>query len=216
MFRSQDGKITAAVVKSLGETAFPTADFSILNVPLDQAAAASMFTNLANMPCPRHTALVFARYPRGSKIEAIKNLSQHDPLNFLDMVHLWYEKPSTSSNVGFLPVAEDGYLFYKGDAPNVKNTAWFADKKPNATNFWGVSPAEYEGRAATHFRRFSWEIALLLYTMCEPIQSKRMIYGLDEDHEHVLKFSKTYGVQVHFLVSSEELAKNIISKYEIV
>lgn len=217
MYRSRDGKITVDVVKTSGDAVFPAADFSILNIPVNPGDAKSMFFNLFNSPAQRHMTLILDRHPRKSKLEAIGNLkeaTQHG-FSYLDTVHLWYERANTSSNIGLLPVAEGGHIFYKGDIPNVKNTSWFSPDNPNATNHWGLSPAEYEGRAATYHKKFAWEIGLLLYTMSEPVEHKRMIYGLDDDHEHVLKFAKVYGIQVHFLATSDAVAKQILSRYEV-
>lgn len=215
--RSQDGQITVDVVGHIGDAVFPAADFSIVNAPLVADKPKELATNIYNSPVQRHICLVMNRHSRKDKTYGLAGVSMMDEggLTYLDTVHLWYEKPSTSSNIGLLPIAEEGYLFYKGDAPNVKNTSWFAEGLPNASNMWGLTPSEGEGRAATHCKHFAWEVGLLLYTMASPVQMKRFVYALDEDHEHVLKFAKHYSVQVHFIVTSDSVARNILSRYEV-
>lgn len=215
MYRSSDGKITADSVSSIGDAVFPAADISMFNLPVDGNIAKCFFENLYNSPSQNHILLLFNRQSRKEKLTATKNISNISGFEFLDVVHLWYEKPSTSSNIGLLPVAEEAYLLYKGDIPNVKNTSWFSDGNPNATNMWGLSPAEHENRSATYHKKFAWEIALLLYTMKEPLAHNRIIYGLEDDYEHVLKFAKTYNINVHFVANSDNVAKQIISRYEV-
>lgn len=216
MHRSKDGKITADAVASVGDAVFPAADISLFNLPAESSVSKSFFENLYNSPSQNHILLIFNRQSRKDKLLATKNISNTCGFEFLDVVHLWYEKPSTSSNIGLLPIAEEAYLLYKGDVPNVKNTAWFSDGNPNATNLWGLTPAEYENRSSTYHKKFAWEVALLLYTMKEPLVHNRIIYGLDDDYEHVLKFAKTYNISVHFVVNSDNVAKQIISRYEVV
>ena len=214
MYRSKDGKVSVDVVQTLNEAVLPAADFSMINVPVNTVEALGAFEQLFNTPTHKHVCLAFVRHTRQVKLQALANIIK-SPFLYLDTVHIWYEKPSSSSNIGFLPIAEDAYVLYKGEAPTPKNTVWFGDGQPNATNMWGVAPAEREGRAHTHYKHFAWEIGLLLYSICQPVQVRKFIYALDEDHPHVLKFCREYNLDVHIITKSDEEAKKIISRADI-
>lgn len=211
MFNSASGQIKVDVVKNIAYTTFPAADFSLVNCPGDVMVAKDLFTNLFNTPVSRHIMLVFVRHTREDKVKALMNLAQAELAGWqlLDPVSIWYERPSGPSNIGLLSVCEDAYIFYKGQVPNIKNTSWFAPESPNATNHWGVTPAEHEGKSHTYFRRFSWEISLLLATMSQPAETKKLIYGLDGDHESVVKFCTEYGMSAQMYAKNAEEAKKI-------
>lgn len=213
MFRTKDGKIEIQAIKSLGDAVFPAADFTLANLPLDHNEAASFATNLYNSPSQRHVLMLFARHSRDEKPTALANLKLVNQAGWklLETVCVWYEKPSTSSNIGFLPVAEEAYIFYKGATPNVKNTEWFSpDGGANATNLWDLTPNEFEGKSFTYYRHFAWEIPLLLATLVDPAETCRFIYALDGDYDHVFKFCREHKQQVSVLLQSEEQAKKLI------
>lgn len=215
MYRSKDGKITVEVVTKMDNLgALPAAAFSLVNIPVLPMESKTLFERLYNTPSKNHIVLAFARHSRATKLESLGNLGSI-PFKFLDQIHIWYEKPSSSSNIGLLPVAEDAYIFYKDDAPKVKNTNWYSVDHPNASNMWGVTPYSGEGRAHTHYRYFSWEVALLLWTMANPIETRKLIYGLEDDHYHVLKFCREYDFSAHILTKASEEAQKIIARADL-
>jgi len=222
--RTQDGVIQIETTK-LGDSIFPAADFTMANIPIEQGEAEDFLKNLYNIPVERHILLLFCRHSREDKTKALANIhagmsavkaagiaakTPGAEWNFLDSVSVWYEKPSTSSNIGLLPVSEEAFIFYKGAVPNIKNTSWFGSGSPNATTTWGVSPAEYEKRAHTYYRKFSWEVALLMATMSDPAQTGRFIYALDGDYEHVFKFCREYGQQTVVYIGPDESAAKLM------
>jgi hypothetical protein len=214
MLRSKDGKVTILVTTDLATVPMPAADISFFNIPKDRDAAAALFAAIHNAPSRKHIALFFCRHSRTDRLKALANIAIDKELSYLDTVHLWYEKPSTSSNIGFLPLAEEGFILYKGSTPAVKNTAWFNPPESNASNSWGITAAEHEQRPFSYYRKFAWEIPLLLASMAEPRETERMIYGLDDDHESAFKFCKEYNMSIHTFAPSALEAQKLLDRYE--
>lgn len=178
----------------ISDIVLPASDFSFFNCPGDSSKVTGLFKNIYNIPVPRHVAFIFTRDSRGTKIDALSNLSLYkgSGLQYLDSVSITYERSSTPSGAGFLQLSEDVHIFYKGLPPNIKNTGWFRDDR-NASNHWDVTPAENEGRPHTYCKKFAWEVGLLAATLSAPANILKFIYGLDSDTEHVVKFADEYG-----------------------
>lgn len=219
MFKTRDGLVRIDIAEDLSEVIFPPADFSILNMPHDHEEAADLFTNLFNSPTSRHISLVFCRHKRGDRLRAMSNFDHIGNWNYLDSIHVWYEKASSSSNNGFLPVSEQGIVLYKGSVPDVKKTEWFSSddtQYSNATTLWNVASQPNEGSTSTYYQKFCWEIPLLLTSMAAPIEHKRFIYGFptNGDEESIFKFCKLYGFSIQLYVKTAKEASDLIERYK--
>lgn len=218
MIRSHDDLIRIEVIKNINNIPPVVSDFSIIDLPLSADEAHFSLLSIFNSPTPRHITLLLNRQKRKDRVDALMNLSIAQKIGFeyLDTVSIWYERPSTCSNNGFLPVCEVGYLFYKGAAPDVKTTAWFSDDKNNATNLWNVSAQPTEPRQVTYYQKFSWEIPLLLMSMSKPLENRRFIYHTelsDPEYESLFRFCKQYKMGVQLYSTSDATALHIIRSY---
>jgi hypothetical protein len=202
-------------VKGLENAIFPAADFSIINVPAEKEAAQKVFDSLYDAPCFKHVSLVTVRHKKTEKLSALANLSLNKQ-KFLDSVMLTYQKASSSSNLGLLPLAEPGFLFYKGPKPDVTKTAWFSDGYTNATNHWDVSPQPSEKTDLTHYQKFCWELGLLMYSLSAPREHRRFIYSHSSLGEltSVFSFCNAYSLEVQLYASTDEEATKIIEMYD--
>jgi hypothetical protein len=218
MFKTRDGLVRIDIAEDLSEVTFPTSDFSIVNMPSDHEEAEDLFDNLYNSPTNRHLSLVFCRHKRSDKLSALSNFSKIKNFEYLDSVHVWYEKASSSSNNGLLPVSEQAVIVFKGSTPDVKNTAWFGeqDGQSNATTLWNVSSQDGEPQKNTYYQKFCWETAMLLMSMSYPLESKRFIYGypLDSDALSLFSFVKKYKIEVQLYVKTTKEANDLLEKYK--
>ena len=105
MFRSKDGLITIEIVRDISEAVFSNTDFSILNVPFESGKTRKMFRSLYNSPTTKHLSMVLCRHQRKNRLAALANYDNL-PLKYLDTVNLTYEKATSCSNNGFLPMSE--------------------------------------------------------------------------------------------------------------
>lgn len=222
---SRDDAVRVDVAKNLSQVVFPASCYSIVNIPVNSEEARELFRNLYNNPSQRHVALVFCRHSKRYTLDAMANLAvveDDTPWNYLDTVHVWYEKPSSSSNSAFLPLTEEGYLFYKGSVPNISNTKWFSGggekDPPNATNLWNVSPQAGEKLPFSYYRKFCWEIPLLLASMSVPLEIRRFIYAVEWDsnpnYESLFKFCYEHKMQVQLYAPDLEQAQRAVNRYE--
>jgi hypothetical protein len=198
---------------------FPPASWSVINLPVDQVEARDMFKNLFNTPTARHVSLALCRHRRKERLGATANVafSQTMGWHYLDTVSIWYEKPSTCSNNGLLPVAEPGFLLYKGDTPDAKRTSWFGQDIANATNLWNLAPQEDEDGAYSYYQRFSWELNMLLMSLATPLEHTRFIYAAplaESDWTGLFKFCKHFMVGVQLYVKTHAEAEAVVAAYE--
>lgn len=218
MIRSHDDLIRIEVIESIGNIPPVTADFSIINLPVNPESAKNELSCIYNSPTTRHIVLMLNRQKRKNKIDSMQNLIIAEKVGFeyFDSVSIWYERPSSCSNNGFLPVCETGHLFYKGAAPDARATAWFGDDTANATNLWNVSPQEHEKSQATYYQKFCWEVPLLLLSMAKPLEHKRFIYDAeltDSELDSLFSFVKYFNIGVQLYSTSESMALHIIRRY---
>jgi hypothetical protein len=137
---------------------------------------------------------------------------------FLDTISVAYDKPSSCSNSGLLPISELGFLFYKGTTgPNIQATSWFKDDRQNATNVWdlGVNPLEAElvGTKHTYHQRFSWEMNLLMYSLSTPMAYRNFIYMpklTEAEAVSLCHFCKKFSVKVQIIAKTADYADKII------
>lgn len=165
------------------------------------------------MPVERHITLVVSRQKKDGRIDSLGNLGIIDNFKYFDTVHIWYEKASGASNTTFTPLCETAFLFYKGDLPDVKRTAWFSEEQSNATNLWAVAPNEYETKPHTYYQKFSHEVALLLFSLSKPSGTRRFIYGPDGLDENLLAFVFQYKIGAYLYTDTPEEAKAIVDSY---
>ena len=218
MIRSYDDLIRVDVIGNVCNSVSLVGDFSIINLPLYKSDSQNLFKNLFNNPSSKHITLLLNRHKRKDKLEAMKNLPfvTEAGFEYLDSISIWYEKPNSCSNNGFLPVCETGYLFYKGTTPDVKNTAWFGEDTSNATNLWNVTSSEKEGSQATHYQKFCWEIPLLLLSMSKPLENRRFVYNIelsDQELDSIFRFCKFYNIGVQLFASTDQQGGNIVRTY---
>lgn len=218
MIRSHDDLIRVEVVEDISNAAPIASDFSIVNLPLNAQKATMTMANLFNAPTERHLTMIVNRHRRKDRLAATVNLGTvvAQGFEFLDTVSIWYEKPSSCSNNGFLPVCEVGHLFYKGAMPDVKTTEWFGDQTSNATNIWAVTPHEDEGKTATYYQKFCWELPLLLLSMAKPLEHRRFLYGAEiteAELETLFKFCVQFNIGVQLIVDSDKMGLYIVRRY---
>lgn len=204
-----------AVAKSVSQLVLPPADFSIVNLPESEKETREAFQRLYDTPSSRHVSLVLFRGKRGDRLGRISNYSEiPDSWGFLDSVFITYDKPSTCSNNGFLPLAEMGQLIYKGPAPDTKKTSWFRDGRSNATNLWDLSVQAGEAGEYSYHNTFNWEMMLLLMSMSGPMETRRFIYGLPINKAEFVsmsKFCEQYDMSGTVVVETQE-DKNYLMK----
>ncbi len=218
MHTSSDNRVTVHVCKTYG-VVFSPADFSIVSVPDNDKDAQMLSKHLYNMPTTRHVCLLLNRYRRKERVRSMMNIRYFsDFWNFLDSVSILYEKPTSCSNNGLLPVSENGNIVYKGlDTPNISATEWFQDKKPNATNLWDISASELgeisDGIQHTYYQRFSWELCLLMYSLCKPVIHRNFIYTLkltDQEMVSLSRFVIHMGLSVQLISRDYRRAEHLI------
>jgi hypothetical protein len=216
MFRSKDGLVRIEQVSNFSDAVFLPASWSVINIPNNTEQAESLFKNLYNTPTTRHVTLVLNRNRKKDKLHAISNiiLAQKQGWSYLDTVSIMYEKGITSSS-SLSSVSEIGYILYKGEPPELKNTAWFAENG-NASNLWNLSAQAEEPLKATTYQKFSWEIQLLLLSLSKPNEYSKFIYGLpasDSELVSIFQFVNTYQVSVLLYVPDISSAELILSNY---
>jgi len=215
MLKSKDGQIEVYYAKSPAELIFPPLAWSIVNIPLDAQESDSFFNSLYQTSSSRHVMLALCRHKRRERYLANKNLPSSN-WTYFETVSIWYEKPSTCSNNGFLPLAEPGWLYYKGDVPNAKNTDWFLEEYNNATNIWNVAPQKHEPPEHIFYQKFSWEINLLLMSLSAPLENRKFLYTFVLDkHEQIslFKFCQQYGNVACLYAADLEEANEILGNY---
>lgn len=216
MYKSKDGLLRVDQAVSLSSVVFPPASWSIINLPVDAAEAQQLFRNLYNSPTSRHVSLVLSRHRRKDRLAATANIGQAKTWSYLDTVSIWYEKPSTCSNNGLLPIAEPGFLLYKGDAPDAKRTEWFSKDMANATNLWNLATQEGEGDVS-YYQKFSWEMNMLLMSLAQPLEHGRFIYGMpisESEQAPLFDFCKHFGIGVQLYAKTLIEAETLVKDYE--
>lgn len=216
MIRSKDGVIEIIQGENPSAVVFPAASWSVINIPTDAAQAKTLFNHIYDTVNSRSVMLAVCRYKRKDRVQAVKNLPA-EPWNYLETVSIWYERPSTCSNNGFLPISEPAWVFYKGDAPDTKRTAWFsAGDYNNATNLWNVAPQPEEKAAFIYYQKFSWELNLLLMNLADPLEHKKFIYTLPLDLQEqmsLFSFCHKYGIGAVLYSESHEESADILRNY---
>jgi hypothetical protein len=204
--------INIQVSSSPSSYVFQPCDWAIVNLPADPKDAEKMFSNLYNTPVSNQSVLVLCRHKRKMRPEALSNMNKIKGFTYLDTVSITYEKPSSCSNNGLLPLAETGFLFYKGDIPDTKKTSWFSgDRHTNATNFWDVAPQDDES-APSYYQKFNWDTNLILKSMMGTLSTRRFYYGFPvtaDEISSIYSFCKKYMVVCHLFVDSAEEAEKV-------
>lgn len=222
MQTSKEGLLTVLFGDSWSVNFYP-ADWSIGVIPDTPHQTQLLSKHLFNNPSSKHVTLMLSRSRKEDRIANISNIgsfysSSTDSWQFLDTVSISYDKPSTCSNSGLLPISEFGFLFYKGVAgPNTAATSWFRDDRHNASNLWDVSVGEYEkrvtGNKSTHHQRFSWELNLLMYSVSKPMACRSFIYmpKLTESEATCLAlFCKEFHLKAQIITKNSEYADKIV------
>lgn len=218
MLKSTDGLIKVDQAASLADVVFPPASWSVINIPVDSSEAQAVFKNLYNSPTTRHVSLVLCRHRRRDRLAATSNinLAPSQGWSYLDTVSVWYEKPSTCSNNGLLPISEPAFLLHKGEMPDTRRTSWFSKDAANATNLWNLATQEKEGDASS-YQKFSWEMNMLLMSLAAPLEHGRFIYGAPitgTEHKSLFGFCRRFGIGVQLYTKTHSESEALISEYE--
>jgi len=219
MLKSNDGLVEILIGPDLGNVIFPPLAWSVINVPSRGVEANHMFDNLYNSPTSHHICLTVHQQRKKDKIKSLVNLqlAEERGWKFLDTVSVLYQKPSSSSNNGFLPIAETANLFFKGDTPDTATTGWFNDEVGNATNFWDVDAVDGVDSKddKTYYQKFSSQLNLILMSMCRPLEYRKFAYLCDVDkHElrRIHNFCKSFNITVCLFTDSDIDAKAMIEQ----
>jgi hypothetical protein len=217
MYKSEDKLININVVKDMSNTVFQPAAWSIVNLSHHKEETATMFNNLFQTPTQKHVVLALCRHKRRDRLAAISTISEIGKFNYLETVSLAYEKPKSCSNNGFLPLAEVGFVLYKGASPDTTKTKWFRDDYNNSTNLWDLSVQGPREGDITYYQRFSWELSMLMMSLCAPLNIRKFIYGLPLNHderESLFKFCREMNMAVELFVPTTADAVDLIKHYE--
>jgi len=214
--------VTVVMSTNMSDVDFVPAAWSILSMPAAVSNSLKMTERLINTPTSRHVTLIVNRGKRAEKIAVMKNITNiHGRLEFLDSVNLVYERSGGNSSKYFNVMSESGYLFHKGERPDLETTQWFSvNKATNASNCWdlGVQPNEKKYLPASSPKRFNWELCLLMSSLSgSTSEYRRFIYGLPltekEDYESLLKFCEVFNYECQLIVSDNEqlqLAQSVL------
>jgi hypothetical protein len=214
MFRSDDDVIRVEVVNSLAHVIFPPCDGSIVPASVDPVEMRAIMHGLWNSPCDKHVSLVLPRHRRSQSMKVLENIAQIKDWQYLDTVQIVYEKTIQSNASSFVRNSESGFLFFKGDFPQIDKTQWFNPDYSNATTTWGVSPQPEEPIRNTAYQRFSWELMLLMVTLCHPLHYGRFVYALDANDDNILQFAAYHQIPLQLYSQTVGEAGAIIEKYQ--
>jgi len=227
MLKTSDERITITPASSASDIVFEPADWSVSNIPTTADEADALARHLYYMPVNNHVALLLCRHKRKERLKGLSmvnsfvNRSKSDPVEwkFLDTVCIWYEKPSSCSNNGLLPVSEPGFLVYKGSIPDTSKTKWFNEEHSNATNLWNLSsqPEEENKFLSTYHQKFSWEMNLLLMSLCGPLEYRRFIYAFPMNETELRSLHKmcvVHDLKAQLVASNIEEAEKMIFEIE--
>lgn len=227
MIKSSDGLVTITPAATPSDIVFEPSDWSIANIPANEKDADALARHLYYMPVSNHVSLLLCRHRRKDRLKAMSMVhsfvyrDKADPVewNFLDTVCIWYEKPSSCSNNGLLPVSEPGFLVYKGDVPDTSKTQWFNDEYSNSTNLWNVSPQPEEQKTFkyTYNQKFSWEMNLLMMSLCGPLEYRRFIYALPMNGSELRsmhKLCRVHNLKAQLVSKNIEDAEKMIQEIE--
>jgi len=204
--KTKDGILEIEYINNVSAIVFDAADWSVVSLSEEETHNKLLANNLYNTPVVSHVALVLNRNQRKKRIQAQAGTQFFlDLWKYLETVSITYPKPNSGSNNGFLPIAETGYLFYKGDIPNTKNTAWFQEDSghANATNLWDLSTQADEPENL-YYQKFSWELQLLLKSMSGSLECRKFIYAVDTNCDElygIYKFCKTYCLKCKLYIT---------------
>lgn len=220
MLRSIDGMLTVEASRTKTDLIIPASDVSVVNVPENSAESDKLFKSIYNVSTDRHICLVLIRHSKGDYLKALSNVTKIKNLDYMDEVHITYQKSSKRSG-SFTHLGESGFLFYKGSQPIVENTSWFRNDANglNASNHWdlgiySISEDKIKEKGdRTIFPKFSWELGLLLMTLATPLQHKRVVWTLSWD-ENLLNFITEWGLRLHLITNSDVDAYDALTAYE--
>jgi hypothetical protein len=218
MLRSHDDLIRVEVVENIGNISPCAVDFSMVNVPVSNAQFKNVMDILYNSPTQKHITLLLNRHARKDRISALSNIGKISNFEYLDTISIWYERPSSCSNNGFLPVCEVGQLFYKGSIPDASVTAWAGEETSNATNLWSATPmiGEKNDKGFTYYQKFCWIVPSILMSLAQPLENRRfacLIDMLDSEYDSLFRFCRHYKIGVQLYVNTEAQAVHIIRQY---
>jgi hypothetical protein len=216
MFKTRDKLINIEGVESVGDIVFHPSDWSVINSPPDPREAADVFTRLYNTPGTNHVSLVVFRQRKRLRLNAFASISGiPGDWNYLDTVSITYQKPSSCSNNGLLPISEVGVLLYKGVSPEVKRTAWFSSGYDNSTNLWDLGLQAEEGDKSLYFQKFSWEMNLLLKSLCGSLEHRAFTYTpfmTASEIKSVYAFCKMYQIRAYLYAKDTKDAEKLIKE----
>lgn len=198
-------RITVELVKDYASAVYPPADWSIVSVPETLEQTKNLSNLLYNTSVSNHVTLVLSRNSRRKKLDALGYIKEFsNNWEFLDTVYISYPKTSTHSS-GFVPKAELGNVFYKGQKPDLTKTAWFSNEViQNASNIWDLDSQPDEMKIS--YQKFSWEMNLILLSLVSPLERGRFIYALDadiEDFNSLVAFCKKFDLSCHLYTTDE-------------
>lgn len=216
MIRTDDDIIRIDVVKNISHAVFPACDASIVSSLVDPIEMRALMYNLWNSPSDKHVCLVLPRQRRSQTLRVLENISQVKDWEFLDTVQICYEKTVQSNASSFVKNSETGFLYYKGDFPQLDKTQWFNPDYSNATTTWNVTPQPEEPVKNTAYQRFSWEVLLLLVTLSQPLHYGRFVYALDPSDDNLLSFAAYHQIPLQLYAETMEEATAVIEKYNAI
>lgn len=220
MKTSHDGLIEIDIASNIHDAVLPPADFSIMNLPEEESGTNKLFASLYNTAVSRHVCLMLCRNKRKNRVGAVSNIIKSEKYwNYLETVSISYEKPSSCSNNGFLPLAEVGFVLYKGEIPDTKKTAWFGlDGETNASNMWGLACQPDELNNYTYYQTFSWELALLMKSLSGVLETRRFIYGHEvnqDEMRNIHAFCKKFQLKCRVYAKNINESNKLMQAIEV-
>jgi hypothetical protein len=219
MITTECGTINVTIATDVSDVVFQPSDWSMINIPLDEKRVKTLSNNLFNQPSNRHVCLLLNRHKKKDHIKGIQHTHSFitaSKWELLDSVSIGYSKPATSGK-GLLHLCEGGLVLYKGDTPDVEATNWASESYySNVTNEWVLMSHDFETSflKTTYCKKFSWDLHLILQSLCGHLEYKRFIYGIpvknitENETKSLYLFCRYYNLKVELVAeSNEEAAK---------
>ena len=215
MYSTTDDCIRVNVIKDISEATFSIADVAVMPVPEKKEDFSHMMKSLYESKIDKQILFLLPRGKKSQRLKMISNISSYESWKFIDQICVTYDRPGQSNGNCLVQLSEFGFLFYKGvKTPDLSNTKWFRDSYANSGNHWDLGATAGEVSQQTFFHKFSGEMILLLLKLACPLQSGRVIWGLEETDDSMIHFIYSNQIPFDIYVKTNEQAQYIIQKYE--
>lgn len=215
MYQSNDEKLSVEVISDVRYAIFPAADVAILPLPNNALETSVCTSMLYQSPADRQILLLLPRSKRQNKLQCFAQAgSVCSGWKFMDSISLVYNCSGSRKGNCLVPLCETGFLFSKGSQPpNLQNTSWFRDGSANASNLWDLGITHGESNPHTYVEKFSGELCHILMSLAKPLQYGKIIYGMGDWDNSMMRWIQANDILMHCYVHSNEDAQKMITCY---